>query len=667
MVDGKEKVNVVLPIVKKIKSAIPEKQKKTIKKLLGRNLTIYKGKNLRQEALTFEKNFHRDTERTIVTDILQEETLSIKTRAMDCVIEKKLKSGIFTFDYLLVICNPYGLSPLSALALFYTPKSCKVRCTVKGISEIDNMTGVTSKEQYHRVPIFGLYPNEKNEVCLELLDKEDKIIESKTIVITTGKLPRVLSQAVELKKHSCASAIPFTLIAGKNTPYPFVFDNAGNIRFYLSYRPYFYGLFPLSNGRFMFMDREVLLPTYQLPHSTQMYEMDYFGRVHKTYFVEKGCHHDVFEMTPGGNLLLVSNSLEGHLQDAISEIDRDTGAVIKTLDLREIFGTVYRDSSNWAHINTVSYEKETNTVLICPRNLHSAIKVDWKTNELLWILGPPEFWENTPLEKKVLQPTEEFPWHYQPHAVYELPYDLDNNKDTKHIILFDNHWHKRRRVKFFDNDLKSYVKIYTINPKEMTVKLERAYEGVKSKITSNAFLDYEKKRVFFMGAYLEPLIENRGGMIYEYDFDTAEVLNQYSLRYYFYRAYPFALDYKELGKKMKLEDNFVVGNLSKIIATEKPKDLSLKDLPVDTNIKMRVSGQVLYIEGYDHQLQQIYFVGKQNTFFKDFTKTKQERADFAELVYEIAIPLWDLEQDAYEVYLNLEAVWYDTKKKLTVL
>ena len=91
--------------------------------------------------------------------------------------------------------------------------------------------------------------------------------------------------------------------------------------------------FPVANDRFIVMERQTLLPTQLIPHSTQMYEMDYLGRVYRTYYVPNGIHHDVCEMTPGGNLLVASNSQCGHVEDCIAEVNRETGKIEKVLDI----------------------------------------------------------------------------------------------------------------------------------------------------------------------------------------------------------------------------------------------------------------------------------------------------------------------------------------------
>src|SRR5699024_12292284 len=55
-------------------------------------------------------------------------------------------------------------------------------------------------------------------------------------------------------------------------------------------------------------------------------------------------HHDLAEL-PAGNLLLTVNDGEGeYVEDTMIEIERDSGVVVKKIDLKDLFpGTAYED------------------------------------------------------------------------------------------------------------------------------------------------------------------------------------------------------------------------------------------------------------------------------------------------------------------------------------
>lgn len=48
------------------------------------------------------------------------------------------------------------------------------------------------------------------------------------------------------------------------------------------------------------MEQDISAPSFTNPHSIQMYDMDFLGRVGRTYFVKNGAPHTVEEKTPEG-------------------------------------------------------------------------------------------------------------------------------------------------------------------------------------------------------------------------------------------------------------------------------------------------------------------------------------------------------------------------------
>lgn len=352
------------------------------------------------------------------SEILLEESLIAQTKTIDEEIQMELESGSYTWETPLVLNNPFKVAPLTGMILFETEQPCRVRVTVKGKEEAYDLTGEIEEETMHRIPVVGLYPSYDNRILLELLNETGETVEQQEIIMTTSGLPEALEDAVMVEESSGESAYGLTMVYGQKTRYPYAFDGAGDIRWYLEKQTGDSGLFALSNQRFIMQDNTGYTPSILKPQATSLLEMDYLGRCYAEYYVANGTHHEVIEKEPGGNLLVLSSSLEGHVEDLILELDRKTGEVVNALNLEEIFGETYVNKIDWAHLNTVSYQKEDDTILISPRNLHSAMKINWTTHQLEWILGDPEFWNGTDFEEYVLSPEGEFYWHYQQHAVY---------------------------------------------------------------------------------------------------------------------------------------------------------------------------------------------------------------------------------------------------------
>lgn len=596
-------------------------------------------------------------------DIRTEKYLPVECQEKDDTYEKMLKTGKYTWENPYIVVNPYGNSPLTAYVLFETKETCSVTVTVKGKTKDTDVTGTVDRKKYHRIPIIGLYPDQKNEVTLACVDARGKKLRNKTIKIQTEALPKKLEGAVKVEKSSGKTAFGLTILSGQTTQYPFAYDRNGDIRWYITMTTGSYGVFPLSDQRLIYQTNEALTPTEEKPHTTQMYEIDYLGRAYQLYYVKNGIHHEVIEKIPGGNLLVLTSSIDGHTEDVVQEIDRETGEIVKTLDMREIFDDTYVNKTDWVHLNTVSYKEEDGSVLLSLRNLHSAVKVDWTTNEIKWILANPEMFEGTSQEDKVLKPIGDITWHFQQHSVYEIPYDLDGNPDTIHIMLYDNHWQTKRKVDFFDGKEQSFVMVYTIDEKKMTVCQEKLFPGVRSIITSNCAYDKRTNHMFSFGGYLHPLINGQKGMIYEFDYKSRKVLNQYSTKYYFYRGYEMNVNWNDLAEPLKAGEDYVKGTLQAPVKTEN-EEIPSKTISED-KVKFVLIESVLYMKTSDHAISKIRFIGKKGNYLMDYSNAGKGMKSKKDQKYSIAIPLSGLTEDTYKIAVLYEGIWYDTGKQLT--
>lgn len=547
----------------------------------------------------------------IETDIPKETTRIASSYEIDQQLQAELENG-YSWEEPMVIQNPYQVSPLTAVIIFDTKEECAVRFTVKGKTEAADISGEVESAASHRIPVIGLYPAMENTVVLELLDKSGKVTDSQEITITTDELPDKLDDAVKPVKTSGESAFELTMVYGQRTTFPFAYDCMGDIRWYMS-GEFTSGIYMLSNSRMIVASNEAFMPSQDKPQTTNLYEMDYLGRAYTMYYVAGGNHHEVIEKEPDGNLLVLTSSLEGHIEDKIQEIDRQTGEVVNELIMEDIFSGKYEDRVDWTHLNTVSYQPETDTIVISPRNLESVVKLNWTTKEIQWILCDPKFWEGTEYEKYVLQPEGDFVYQFQQHTAYQLETDLDGDDQTIEVSMFDNHYVKVRKsdvLQYFDGEKESYLLVYAVNEAEKTVKQIKKIPTVWSTITSSAIYDADSNHIFGMCGHVKDSEDKRRGMNYEFDYDTEELINQFSIKSYYYRASEMKIDWNDLAAVMEIKDNYIMGELYQPVEAtwffwqKKPEQVL-----EDGEITLHLTGQVLYAGAYDHQISQIIFHG----------------------------------------------------------
>ena len=485
----------------------------------------------------------------IDTTITKESSMVDTSWQIDQQIEAEVQSGAYTFEEPEVIMDPYQISPLTGVAVFQTDEEYRVRVTVKGKTKEADITGVTVKAKGHRVPIIGLYPKTENSVKLELLDDNDQTIKEMELKVQTDGLPEEMDDMVSVEKSSGESAYGLTIISGQGVYYPFAYDVNGDIRWYLNHRTSTYGVFQLSNGNYIMQDNYGYVSSVTKSFPAVLYEMDYLGRAVQMYLVPHGTHHEIIEKEPDGNLLILTSTLQDHVDDKIIELDRKSGEIVNSLEMTELFGNDYtEDVIDWAHLNTVSYQAEDDTILISPRNLNSGVKLNWTTHEIVWILANPEVFKGTKYEKYVLTPDSDFLWHYRQHTVYQIDTDLDGNPDTVEITMFDNH--RNPEADYYDHEKGSFVTVYAVNEKEKTVSLLKKLPVVKANVTSNTIYDTDSGHIFGMCGTVKSGTA-KTGMTYEFDYESGEILNQYYINKNYYRAIELKANYETMSEAMQ--------------------------------------------------------------------------------------------------------------------
>ncbi|MCI5936893.1 MAG: aryl-sulfate sulfotransferase [Eubacterium sp.] len=620
---------------------------------------------LAKKASVLEPMFCRKEAAGILSNIDTESMYALKSATRDVCLEQMLQSETYTFDNIFVIRNPYGEAPLTALAIFYTEKEYAVRVTVKGTTKATDYVQEIPKAKYHRVPILGLYAGRENTVRLELIGEDGKTVAKHTFPITTKKLPKELQNIITVKKMSEDPGIPFVMISGGLGIKTCVFDKEGEIRYFLRRMVKGYGIFPLENGHFFYMEKEISTPSYSNPQCVMSYDMDYLGRVYQCYLTKDGVHHTVEEKA-GGNILAGSNTMMEHTEDMVIEIDRHTGEVVWELRVEDLFDGTYKDMMDWAHVNSAVYCEKDHSVLLSLRNIHTVCSVDYETKQLRWMLSDTEFWKGTKMTDKMLAPVGKVPWVYQQHAAYELDADFDGNPDTKHIMIFDNHWAVRRKADSFDDDPLSYVSIYTVNEKEMTVSLYKRFGFRKTRIRANSIYLPEEGRMYSMAGSFAKSLKGNKGAVYEFDFETGKTLSEIRIKPGFFRGYAFEPDVTALTKPLPLNREYVCGNL------RQPKPVKLQDMEkisfkrckklTDPAYFLLRQEDLIFIREVDHAISKIYFAGAKGVFEVNYEDTYQTMKTFEDKEYFITTQINHLPKDRYKIYVEVKGELYNTGK-----
>jgi len=361
------------------------------------------------------------------------------------------------------ILDPYNISPLAGLMMFETNTLTSFKLVVKGKTDEADLEFITNESLEHNIPVYGLYPDFINTIELyQINGLEEELVYTHSE--TTKSLPKniIVPTSIQTTHEYFGDDLMFLTPAIDS--FPIAVDYLGDIRWYLSTNLSWSPTL-LENGNILMGTSDLISDPY---HTSGLYELNYLGKIYKEYLLPGGYHHDVFEMD-SGNFLVASNDFLGTVEDIIVEIERNSGMILKTWDLKDYLPEMEGmaemwTSYDWFHNNSVFYDSVNDSIILSGRHQDAVISIGYRSNELNWILGDPENWASSIVEEYFFTPVgSNFEWQYAQHSAMVLE---DGN-----IFLFDN-GNNRSKLREFDvlaNDNYSRGVIYDIDTELMTI------------------------------------------------------------------------------------------------------------------------------------------------------------------------------------------------------
>ncbi len=451
-------------------------------------------------------------------------TLSLRSEQQE--LEEGFTSEGYTLDNPNVIVDPYNNSPLTALVIFETEREEKVKITIEGEDGLTTYTHEFDKEKVHYIPVYGLYAGKENTVVIECGN------EKKELKIKTEELPDDFILPTSVKKEESKLTNDLYFFTPSSGGYTCAYDTNGDVRWYLT-NTATWKIDRLENGHLLVSTERLVNSPYYL---TGLYEMDMLGKIYVEYSLPGGYHHDYYEM-PNGNLLVASddfNSGKGTVEDYIVELDRETGKIVKTIDLKDILNMEDGKSENWVeydwfHNNSVWYDEKTNSITLSGRHQDAVINIDYDTEKLNWIIGDPTNWSEE-YQKYFFKPVgDDFEWQWSQHAAMITP--------EGYVFIFDNGNNKSKNEDEYVDAEDSYSRgvMYKIDTEKMTIEQvweygkERGSEFYSPYISDVDYLDKNHYIVHSGGiVYVDGKNSNQPAGISGADklvSDTVEILN----------------------------------------------------------------------------------------------------------------------------------------------
>lgn len=367
----------------------------------------------------------------------------------------------YTIEDPKIIIDPYGISPLTALIIFETKDLTTPKLTVVGKNSDVSVHTTFKPGKVHYLPVYGLYPDYENTVIVTVNNKNYEF------KINTEALPDDFVKATnaEVNSSEIDGSNDFYFVTPSSDGYTAAYDINGDVRWYLD-EFFLWDIERLNNGNIMLSTNRLVNPPYYM---TGLVEMDLLGKIYYEYSIPGGYHHDYFELNDG-NLIVASDNFEnGTVEDYVVEIDRETGKIVKEIDLTKILPTTeglnpnYSTEYDWFHNNSVWYDEKTNSLTLSGRHVDSIVNIDYDTNEINWIVGSKENWDKK-YHKYFFTPIGDLEWQYAQHAAMILP-----NGD---LFVFDNGNNKSKNEKNNISAKNNYSRgvIYRLNTNDMTIR-----------------------------------------------------------------------------------------------------------------------------------------------------------------------------------------------------
>lgn len=392
--------------------------------------------------------------------IFQKHIIELQKNSEDHIRED-FANGYYTPEHPLIALNPYLVNPLSALLVFETEKECPVTITIRGKEKYGDIRHTFAKEKVHYIPVVGLYENYDNIVEIDVYQGEKY-----EVIIHTDPLPEEMKIVKSMKTKHAVMGDSLIFLTPALTGVTTGVDYLGEVRWICNLNLYC-GLGRLKNGHFyVSSDRIMKYPYYM----SGVFEMDLVGKIYCEYMLPGAYHHALYEMEDGNLLVLTENLESDTVEDMCVLVDRETGEILKTWDFKNCLKVGDAPSGSWSeedwfHNNSLSYDKNTNSITFSGRHMDAMVNLDYETGEINWIIGDPRGW-SAEFQKYFFKPVgdENFGWQYEQHDVQILP---DGT-----VTCFDNgHWRSKIKDEYLLNkDNYSRGVRYRINTENMTIE-----------------------------------------------------------------------------------------------------------------------------------------------------------------------------------------------------
>ncbi len=649
--------------------------------------TTYSQDDLKKIELNYQKEFLVEKGKNVHSALRKDIPLAIRTQIREYAFEKILDDGMYNFKHILVVPNPYGASFQTVMLLFVTKEEVACRYTIFDENGEEAFSAEDIIGTRHRVPIMLLFPEKTNKLKLELLNRDREVVKERPLTIYVREVPDRVRDIFKPADMSGKSSVPYTLINGTNFN-PIAIDENLNIRYIMQLRTTKTGMIPLSNGHFLLPDKNSnTLSANGEKYSCNFYELDYMGRIYKSY-IFKYPFGKVFASEEERFYFLTSKD-KGYENDWIVCFDMNSGEVVKEFSIAKIIGDKHKTCPGWIKVTRI--ELDDNFMIIVLKNLHTIIKVDFENEKLIWAIGPKDFWAGTPVEKALLTrlPIRQIDDNEVEDLEYVYPSDVKDLKENAREIVRPVYTEilektadeKKEALVIYSTQFKLDEEIDDDNVEEtqslVTTILIDSSNG--SYLTVNAFLtkqfyrngtllvhkvkgEKDKKNIIAYGGLAGRQGQKIRGNIAEFDLETSERVRRIAVKKVFNNAWEFIPNIAEYCSPIQADDNVIIGDpLLPVKIDEDIKETTEKKLPKRFFGNTSLSAGMFLFSIRTKAVDAVYLKGEKATYMADYSQIKKRSKRETFMINVHGLPV-----DDYFIYVKCNNEIYMVKDEIRV-
>lgn len=206
-------------------------------------------------------------------------------KEMEQKLQNQYAAGTYSLDDPFITVDPYGVTPLTALAMFETDEPVQITVTVEGKDKNGDVQHTYDQfKKDHSVPVLGLYPDYENTVTIEATTESGETTSS-TMSIQTEPLPDdfLTTNVVESNPEKMENGMTFIIPSSR---YVYAVDHNAEVRWYSTlWNSHVFER--LENGNLLYITKEEGQEKYN-----EMLEMDMLGKVYNSYLIQLGNYED---------------------------------------------------------------------------------------------------------------------------------------------------------------------------------------------------------------------------------------------------------------------------------------------------------------------------------------------------------------------------------------